>query len=98
MKKWLKGSICIILRSAILLTGCSAGDKANHIGNENEEETKNFNTSGYQIVGDKITLTMMGAKAAIQTRTARMMKFRYPVRNTGRLPERAAASIRLAWP
>lgn len=65
MKTWLKGSICIILSGAILLAGCSPGNKANHAGNESGGEPKNFNASGYPIVGDKITLTMMGAKAAI---------------------------------
>ncbi|RKN85179.1 extracellular solute-binding protein [Paenibacillus ginsengarvi] len=64
MKKWLQVSMVTAVSGAVLLAGCSG--KTNEAPKtEGSGAPKNFNAENYPIVNDKITLNMMGAKAAI---------------------------------
>ncbi|OZB95273.1 extracellular solute-binding protein [Paenibacillus sp. XY044] len=65
MNKWLKSGLVSMIGSALLVTGCSSGKSANPSGAPAGANMDNVNATGYPIVKDTVTLTMMGAKAAI---------------------------------
>ncbi|MCQ6563051.1 extracellular solute-binding protein [Paenibacillus mendelii] len=65
MKKWLKTSMVAIVSSAVLLAGCSSDKAGDTSTSEGGGAPSNFNAEGYPIVSDKVTLKMMGSKAAI---------------------------------
>lgn len=56
------------LAAGMLLTGCKSAAEPAQGGAETEaaEVSEDFNETGYPIVNEKINVSMMGSKAAIQ--------------------------------
>ncbi|MEF3311969.1 extracellular solute-binding protein [Paenibacillus sp. GYB004] len=73
MKKWLKTIMVTTVGGAVLLAGCSG--KTEEPKAENGQ-AKNFNAEGYPVVNEKITLNMMGSKAAIHGPWNEMVLFK----------------------
>ena len=63
--KWIRG-LGIALTIGTLLAGCGNSDSAAGPQEEVSSEKENFNETGFPIVNEKISVSMMGSKAAIQ--------------------------------
>lgn len=73
MKKGLKTILITTVGGAVLLAGCSG--KTEEPKAENGQ-AKNFNAEGYPIVSEKVTMNMMGSKAAIHGPWNEMVLFK----------------------
>lgn len=66
-QKWFR-TLSLALAAGMLLTGCKSAAEPAQGGAETEaaEVSEDFNETGYPIVNEKINVSMMGSKAAIQ--------------------------------
>ncbi|MBW8348532.1 extracellular solute-binding protein [Bacillus sp. IITD106] len=65
--------VTILLSVGMVLSGCKSGEKA---GTKKEGPSENFNKTGYPIVNEPITLTMMGQSSPLQPEWSEMGFFK----------------------
>lgn len=64
-RKWFK-TVSVALTAGILLTGCAGTSGSQEKAEADTGGTENLNETGFPIVDEKITVSLMGSKAAIQ--------------------------------